>query len=194
MAGATPAPWWLVLGQGAAFAAAALVLLTQTGEDHLLTFIVLLGVCWLVASGLDLADLWLDHRGWGWKLLGAGAGFGAALLVLRQPLWSTLLVPATLLSGLGAFGVAIGVLGVVRGAGGGGRELAGLGCLSLAMGVLLLVSSPGVVVWGGPALAAVGGAGALVAGINMRRARGSREEARRARELAGQPPRGILPR
>jgi hypothetical protein len=185
VAGATPAPWWLVLGQGAAFVAAALVLLTQTGEDHLLTFIVLLGVCWLVAGGLDLADLWLDRRGWAWKLLGAIAGFGAALLVLRQPLWSTLLVPATLLSGLGAFGVAIGVLGVVRGVGGGGRELAGLGCLSLVMGVLLLVSSPVLVVWGGAALAAFGGAGGLVAGIHMRRARDSRAEARRARELAG---------
>src|SRR5206468_4691320 len=91
---ATPPPWWLVLGRGAAFPVAALVLLTQPGADHLLTLLALLAVCWLAAAALDLADLWRDRTAWGWKLAGAAAAATAAGVVLRQPLWSTLLVPA----------------------------------------------------------------------------------------------------
>jgi uncharacterized membrane protein HdeD (DUF308 family) len=180
---ATPAPWWVVLGQGTAFLAAAMVLLTQPGADHLLTLLALLAVCWLAGAGLDLVDLWRDRRAWAWKLLSALAGIGAGVLVLRQPLWSTLLVPATLLGWLGAFAVAVGALGLVRAAAGGGRGLAALGCLNLVMGVLLIAGSPSLVVWAGTAWAAIGGIGVLVAGVRLRPARSARPAG--DRELAG---------
>ena len=178
------APWWLVLGQGSALVAAALALLTQPGDDHLLTFVALMALCWLIAGCLDLADLWLDRRLWGWKLLSAAAGLGAGLYVLRQPLWSTLLVPSTLLAGLGAFGIALGAIGLARAAAVRGWVFAVLGGISLVMGVLLLVAPPLLVVWAGAAWAAVGGTAAVVTAVRLRTA-GGPPEAEGARELAG---------
>jgi len=163
-----PVPWWLLVGEGAAAIAVALLLLTRAGVDHLLTLLVLLALYWLMGGVMELVDLLADTRRWAWKLLGAAAGIAAGLMVLRHPLWSTLLVPAVLAEGLGGFAIAVGAIRLVRALLGGGPGLAALGVLSLTLGLVLLIASPRVMVWTAALGAAVGGTAVLAIGHHHR--------------------------
>lgn len=173
-------PWWLAPAQGAAFTIAALVLLTEPGADHLLTLLALLGACWLTAGVLDLADLRRGGR-WGRKLAGAAVGLGTGLFVLRQPLWSTLLVPTTLLTGVAVCALANGAVALLRAWAGGGPPLAAVGGLDVVMGAILLTGSPRLALWGGAAWAVLAGVAVLVSGLRIRPAPAPRPD----RQLAG---------
>ena len=107
-------PSWLAAADSAASIVVALALVTQPGTDNLLTLLALLAVYWLVGAALEVVDLVADHRRWAWKALGAASGVAAALVVLRQPLWSTVLVPAVLARTVGGFGIAVGVVRLLR--------------------------------------------------------------------------------
>lgn len=182
-------PRWLVLTQGIASIVVALVQVTQPGVDNLLTLLALLGGYWLLGGLLELLDLAIERRQWLWRLTGAAAGIAAGVVVLREPLWSTLLVPTllvpTLLApALGWSGIAVGAVYVPRAILGGGRGALVLGAESLVLGVLLAYAPPQVIVWGGAAVAALGGAAALVVARRVRLP-DAVEQAGRARELAG---------
>lgn len=177
-------PTWLVLTQGIAAVLVALIQLTQPGVDNLLTLLALLGGYWLLGGVLELADLAIDRRLWAWRLVGASAGIAAGLVVLRQPLWSTLLMPRLLAPAMGWFGLVVGVVYLVRTLAGGGRGALVLGTQSAVLGAMLLSGSPQVIAWGGAAVTGLGGPAALVVALRGRLAtRG--EQARRSREVAG---------
>src|SRR5215469_15750207 len=110
---APPVPTWLVLAQGIAAVLVALVQLTQPGVDNLLTMLTLLGVYWLLGGVLELVDLLIDGRRWPWRLIGAAAGVAAGIAVLREPLWSTQLVPHLVARTMGWFGLAAGIVYLV---------------------------------------------------------------------------------
>jgi uncharacterized membrane protein HdeD (DUF308 family) len=169
---APPVPSWLVLSQGIASVVLALVQLTQPGVDNLLTLLALLGGYWLLGGLLELVDL------------GAVAGVAAGLVVLREPLWSTLLVPPLLAPAMGWFGLAVGLVYLVRTVAGGGGGALVLGTQSAVLGVVLLCGTPQVVVWGGAAVAALAGPAALVVALRTRLAE-TVEQARRSRQVAG---------
>jgi uncharacterized membrane protein HdeD (DUF308 family) len=177
-------PSWLVRTQGIASVVVALVQLTQPGVDNLLTLLALLGGYWLLGGVLELVGLAIDRRRWPWRLAGAAAGIAAGFVVLREPLWSTLLVPTLLAPVVGWFGMAVGVVYLLRTLAGGGRGALVLGTQSLVLGVLLVYGSPQLAVWGGAAVAALAGPAALVVAVRVRR-REAVERAGRARELAG---------
>lgn len=177
-------PRWLVLTQGIASIVVALVQVTQPGVDNLLTLLALLGGYWLLGGLLELLDLATERRQWLWRLTGAAAGIAAGVVVLREPLWSTLLVPTLLAPALGWSGIAVGAVYVLRAVLGGGRGALVLGAESLVLGVLLAYAPPQVIVWGGAAVAALGGAAALVVARRVRLP-DAVEQAGRARELAG---------
>lgn len=181
---ATPAPWWVILASGVAAAVAALVLLTQPGVDNLLAMLVLLALCWLWAGLLDLADLLLDRRRWGWKALGALTGVAAAWCILHHPLWSTLLVPLLLAQTLGGFALAVAVVQLVRSVCGAGPGMGVLGGQNLVLGVMLLFGPASVLVWGGAAILSVGGATTIVVALRLRLA-GMLELTERSREFSG---------
>jgi uncharacterized membrane protein HdeD (DUF308 family) len=181
---AAPVPSWLVLVQGIASVVLALVQLTQPGVDNLLTLLVLLGGYWLLGGILELVDLTVDRRRWAWRLAGAAAGLAAGFVVLREPLWSTLLVPALVAPAMGWFGLAVGLVYLVRTLVGGGRGALVLGTQSLVLGVMLLCGAPQVIVWGGAAVAAMGGLATLVFALRGQLA-GAAEQARRSRQVAG---------
>jgi uncharacterized membrane protein HdeD (DUF308 family) len=154
---APPVPTWLVLTQGIAAVLVALVQLTQPGVDNLLTMLALLGVYWLLGGILELVDLALAGRRWAWRLAGASAGIAAGFVVLREPLWSTLLMPELLAPTMGWFGLAAGVVYLVRALAGGGRGALVLGAQSLALGVVPLIGSPQLISSGGAAVRAWAG-------------------------------------
>jgi uncharacterized membrane protein HdeD (DUF308 family) len=181
---APPVPTWLVLAQGIAAVLVALVQLTQPGADNLLTMLALLGVYWLLGGILELADLAIDGRRPVWRLAGATAGIAAGFAVLREPLWSTLLLPHLLAPTVGWFGLAVGIVYLVRGLAGGGRGALVLGTQSLVLGVMLLSGSAPLISWGGAAVTGLGGSAALVVALRGRVA-ASVEQARRSREVTG---------
>jgi uncharacterized membrane protein HdeD (DUF308 family) len=178
------APSWLVLTEAIASAVVALLLLTQPGVDNLLTLLALLGLYWLLGGVLELVGLLTDRGGWAWKALSAVAGIAPGLFILRHPLWSTLLVPVLLARTLGAFGLAVGGIYLLRMLAGGGRGAAVLGTQSLVLGVILVFGSPAVMVWGCAAVMTLACVTTLVVALRIRLSEAV-EQSRRARQPMG---------
>ena len=133
-------PWWLVLLQGISSLIIGIFLLTAPAAT---TFVLVqfLGIYWLVGGIFQIIAMFLDTTAWGWKLFMGILGILAGIAVMNHPLWSTLLLPYTLVIILGVQGIISGIIGLViafKGAGWGAGVLAGL---SLLFGILLLSSS-----------------------------------------------------
>ena len=162
-------PWWLVLLQGIASLVIGLLLLTETGMT-ILYLIVFLGIYWLISGVLDLVSLFVDRRHWGWKVFSGIIGIVAGLVIVRHPLWSSVLVPVTVVWVLAFIGILIGLTHIVRAFSGGGWGSAVLGLISLLFGVLLLarpLESLVVLVLLVALWAVVGGAIAVVVSFAM---------------------------
>jgi uncharacterized membrane protein HdeD (DUF308 family) len=162
-------PWWLVLLQGIASLVIGLLLLTETGMT-ILSLVIFLGVYWLISGIFDLVSLFVDRRHWGWKVFSGVIGIIAGIVIVRHPLWSSVLVPVTLVWVLGLIGILIGVTHIIRAFTGGGWGSAVLGLLSLLFGVILLaqpIESLVVLVLLVSVWAVVGGAVAIVVSFVM---------------------------
>jgi len=131
-------PWWLVLLQGVAALLIGILLVTWPSLT-VLTLVVFLGVYWLIGGVLDLVGIFVDRANWGWRLFTGVLGVIAGLLIVRNPLWAGITVPATLVWLLGIVGVVIGGAGLVRAFTGGGWGAGLLGMISIVLGILLLM-------------------------------------------------------
>ena len=163
-------PWWLLLLEGIAAVLIGVLLLTETGAT-LFTLIVFLGVYWLITGVLDLVMLFIDRSQWGWKLFSGIVGILAGVIIIRDPLWASVLVPTTLVWLLGAAGIVIGIIAIVRAFMGGGWAAAILGVLSLLLGGLLLMNtvvSTVVLIYAVAIWAVVGGVMAIVGAFLVR--------------------------
>jgi uncharacterized membrane protein HdeD (DUF308 family) len=110
----TPAtPWWVVLLQGIFAALIGLLLLISPGAT-LLVLVQLLGFYWLIGGIFGIVSIFIDSSLWGWKLFAGILGILAGFAIIQYPLWSSLLVPATLVIFLGIEGLIIGVLNVIQ--------------------------------------------------------------------------------
>ena len=105
----------------------------------LFALVQLTGLFWLVGGILRIVGFFLGQARVG-RLLAGILGVVAGLLVLRHPLWSTVLVPGLYVFVLGAVGVVFGVLSLVTALTEGGRGAGVLGALSLILGVVLLLN------------------------------------------------------
>jgi uncharacterized membrane protein HdeD (DUF308 family) len=133
-------PWWLVLLQGIALIILGLLLLTNPAMTTLV-LIQFLGIYWLVGGIFELVRMFIDHRQWGWKLFSGILGIIAGILILQHPLWSTLLVPATLVWLLGIFGIVMGCISLFQAFKGAGWGVGILGVLSIIFGLYLLANT-----------------------------------------------------
>jgi uncharacterized membrane protein HdeD (DUF308 family) len=133
-------PWWLVLLEGIALVILGALLLTNPGSTTLV-LIQFLGIYWLVKGIFELVSMFIDHRQWGWKLFSGILGIIAGILILQHPLWSTLLVPATLVWLLGLFGLIMGGIGIFQAFKGAGWGVGLLGALSIFFGLYLLANT-----------------------------------------------------
>lgn len=104
----------------------------------LLVLVQLLGAYWLVTGILSLVSLCIDRTLWGLKLVSGVLGVLAGLVVLRDPLWSAILVPTVLVIFLALDALVIGVTQVIHAFSGGGFGLALLGILNVIFGIILL--------------------------------------------------------
>jgi uncharacterized membrane protein HdeD (DUF308 family) len=77
---------------------------------------------------------------WGWKLVGGLIGILAGLAVLEHPLWSPLIIGATLIILLGIEGIIYGGLGLFQAFRGAGWGAGIIGIISILFGIILLAN------------------------------------------------------
>jgi uncharacterized membrane protein HdeD (DUF308 family) len=133
-------PWWLVLLEGIALVILGLLLLTNPAMTTLV-LIQFLGIYWLIKGIFEIVSMFIDHRQWGWKLFSGILGIIAGIVILQHPLWSAILVPATLVWLLGFFGIIMGAISIFQAFKGAGWGVGILGVLSIIFGLYLLANT-----------------------------------------------------
>ena len=163
-------PWWVVLIEGIAAVIIGVLLLTNPGASEVV-LIQFLGIYWLIGGIIDIVRIFLDSSNWGWKLFSGIIGILAGLLILQNPLWSTILVPSVLVWVFGFFGIIIGIIGLIQAFQGAGWGAGILGVLSILFGLVLIANAfiasltlPFIL----GILAIVGGLAAVVMAFRMR--------------------------
>ena len=132
-------PWWLVLLQGIAGVIIGLLLLIYPAKTTVF-LVQFLGIYWFVGGIFGIVSLFIDSTHWGWKLFSGLLGIIAGILILQHPLWSTVLVPTTLVIILGIEGLIIGIVNLIQAFRGGGWGIGILGALSIVFGLVLLAN------------------------------------------------------
>jgi uncharacterized membrane protein HdeD (DUF308 family) len=165
--------WWIVLLEGIALVIIGILLFTDT-EQTLFTLVLFLGIWWFISGIFDLVSLFIDRTHWGWKLFSGILGILAGLLIIRHPVWASVLVPVSLVWVLGFFGIVIGIIALIRAFQGAGWGIGILGVISLILGIILLGANMGValatIIVVGALWAIVGGIVAIVYSFRLRSA------------------------
>jgi uncharacterized membrane protein HdeD (DUF308 family) len=102
-----------------------------------------LGVYWLIEGIFSLIRIF-THSGrahWAWSLLSGILGIVAGILVLSQPMLSSMILTTTIVIIIAIQGILIGILDIVRGVQGDGAGAIVLGVLSAIIGIWLLVNA-----------------------------------------------------
>jgi len=166
-------PWWLVLIQGIAALILGVLLLISPGMT---TFILIqfLGIYWFIDGIFSIVRIFTKNSNlhWGWLLVRGIFGIVAGLIVINNPLWSTLLVPTVLIYILAIYGLFGGIVGLIEGFRGStswGPII--LGILSIIFGLILLGNSflaALTLPWVVGIFATVGGIAAIIMAFKMR--------------------------
>ncbi len=163
--------WWILLLEGIAAIIIGILLFTDT-DKTVFTIVLFVGIWWFIGGIIDLVTLFFDRTRWGWRLFSGILGIIAGLMIVRNPLWAALLVPATLAWVIGIFGVIIGVMSLIRAFQGEGWGTGILGVISIVLGLFLLstnmVVATATVVFATAIWAIIGGIVAIVAAFRMR--------------------------
>jgi uncharacterized membrane protein HdeD (DUF308 family)/predicted flap endonuclease-1-like 5' DNA nuclease len=178
--------WWLLLLQGIAAIILGVLLFTRPAAT-IQAIVIFLGIYWLITGILTLVSLIWDRSQWGLKIITGILGILAGLFIVRNPIISAFVVPASFALALGILGIVIGIGQLIQAFRGGGWGIGILGVLSIILGVLLL-ANPAI---GGISLAImlailliVGGIAAIIASFGLRRAGKEYEEAQAAARSA----------
>jgi len=133
-------PWWLGLVQGVALLVLGALCLSAPGAT-IVVLVQLTGLCWLITGILGLIGLISDRSGWLWKVIAGVIGILAGMAIVAHPLWSSILVPTTLVIVIGIFGIVNGILVMIQSWG--VRRWSGviLGLVGALLG-LVLVANP----------------------------------------------------
>lgn len=132
-------PWWLVLIEGIIMAIVGLLLLFSPARTTIV-LVQLLGIFWLVSGILGLVSLFIDRSLWGWKLFAGILGILAGFSVIRNPLWSAILVPTVIVIYLGVQAIITGCINLYQAFSGGGWGIGILGVVNIILGIILLAN------------------------------------------------------
>src|SRR6476661_5364838 len=153
-------PWWLGLVQGVALLVLGALCLSAPGAT-IVVLVQLTGLYWLITGILGLIGLISDRSGWLWRAFAGVIGILAGMAIVAHPLWSSILVPTTLVIVIGIFGIVNGILVMIQSWG--IRRWSGviLGLIGALLG-LVLVANPLI---GAATLPFVLGVFAIVGGV-----------------------------
>jgi uncharacterized membrane protein HdeD (DUF308 family) len=132
-------PWWVSLVAGVVTIIIGLLLLAAPAATTAV-IVQVLGLYWLIDGVIRLVSLFVNRSGWGLKLCMGVLGIIAGLAVLQHPLWSTFLVPATLVLVLGIIGMIIGMVQIVTAFRGAGWATGLFGLTSVIFGLLIIMN------------------------------------------------------
>ena len=113
----------------------------RPGYRELLVLVQVLGIYWLIKGVFAIVSIFIDSSMWGWKLVVGVLGIVAGILVLQNPIWSSVLVPTVLVVILGIEGIIIGAVNLVQAFKGAGWGAGILGVLSILLGLVLLTNA-----------------------------------------------------
>jgi uncharacterized membrane protein HdeD (DUF308 family) len=165
--------WWILLLEGIAAIIIGILLFTDT-DQTVLTLTLFLGIWWFIGGIIDLVTLFIDRTAWGWRLFSGILGIIAGLIILRHPMYASVLVPATAAWLLGIFGVVIGVMALIRAFQGEGWGTGILGVISIVLGLWLFTANLGVqvatIIYAAAIWAIIGGIVAVIMAFRLRSA------------------------
>ena len=130
-------PWWLVLLQGITSLLFGILLVTSPVATTVVV-VQFVGIYWLIGGIFEIVSIFTNKKQWGWKLVAGLLGIFAGIVILQHPLWSTVLLPTTLVFILGLEGIVIGLINLVQAFQGGGWGIGILGVVSVLIGFFLL--------------------------------------------------------
>jgi uncharacterized membrane protein HdeD (DUF308 family)/predicted flap endonuclease-1-like 5' DNA nuclease len=152
--------WWLLLLQGIAAIILGVLLLLRPAAT-IQAIVIFLGIYWLVTGVITLVSLIWDRSQWGLKLITGVVGIIAGLFIVRNPIISAFVVPASFALVLGVIGLLVGIGQLIQAFRGGGWGIGILGVLSIILGILL-ITNPAI---GGLSLAFMLGILLILGGI-----------------------------
>jgi uncharacterized membrane protein HdeD (DUF308 family) len=133
-------PWWLGLVQGIALLVLGALCLSAPGAT-IVVLVQLTGLYWLITGILGLISLVSDRTAWLWKVFASVIGILAGIAIVAHPMWSSILVPTTLVIVIGIFGIVNGILVMVQALGIRRWSAVILGLVGTLLG-LVLVANP----------------------------------------------------
>lgn len=156
--------WWLALLTGIASVILGLFLVTSPAMS-IAVLVTFLGAYWLVRGIFAIVEIFTGNAAvsWGWLLILGILGIAAGLIVLRNPLYSAVLVPTLVVLLLGIDALIMGVINFVRGFTGSGGWTAVLGVLDVIIGIILLARPVSAVL----ALPIILGILAIIGGVSL---------------------------
>lgn len=131
-------PWWLVLLEGLAALIIGLYLIISPAKT-ILFLVQILGWYWLITGILTLIFLFMDRTDMIWKIVSGILGIVAGLVILAYPMYSAVLLPASLILLVGVLGICFGAISLFW-ALKAGWGAAIMGVLSILFGLILLGS------------------------------------------------------
>ena len=135
-----PLPWWLALIEGAALIIVGLLFLSSPAKTSVIV-VQVLGLYWIFGGILSIVRMFIDSRNWGWKLFAGLIGIIAGILILKYPLWSSVVLANTSIIILGFAGIIMGIVNIVQAFRGAGWGAALLGVVTFLLGLVLLANN-----------------------------------------------------
>jgi uncharacterized membrane protein HdeD (DUF308 family) len=171
-------PWWLMLIEGIALFVIAAVLLwapIKTRVNTYMLLVQLLGLYWVIQGIFNIVAMFMDHKGWGWKLFIGIVSIIAGGYILMYPIATGLVLPQIFVLMLGIWGLMEGIVLLIMAFRGGGWAAGILGVLAIVFGGILIAnySVPGMgltMIWVAAVWGLIGGIVMVVQAFRLRKA------------------------
>jgi len=131
-------PWWIVLVEGIFALIFGIFLIAEPAITSVF-LVTVLGFYWLIRGIFSIIQIFIGGSSihWGWLLF---LGIIAGLVVLRHPMYATILVGAVLVIVVGVEGLIMGIVGLFQAFSGAGWGAGILAALSIIISIILLAN------------------------------------------------------
>ena len=171
-------PWWLMLIEGIDIFVIGAVLLwspVKTKVNTYMLLVQLLGLYWVIQGIFNIVAMFLDHKGWGWKLFVGIVSIIAGGYILMYPIATGLVLPQIFVLMLGIWGLMEGIVLLIMAFRGGGWAAGILGVLAIVFGGILIAnySVPGMgltMIWVAAVWGLIGGVVMVIQAFRLRKA------------------------
>ncbi len=167
-------PWWIVLVEGIFALIFGIFLIAEPAITSVF-LVTVLGFYWLIRGIFSIIQIFIGGSSvhWGWLLFMGILGIIAGMVVLRHPIYATILVGTVLVIVVGVEGLIMGIVGLFQAFSGAGWGAGILAALSIIISILLL-ANVWLVTFYLPYVIAIfliiGGIGAIFFSFRLRRA------------------------